>query len=94
MKKHLYRCLSLFLMTFVFIFPLENTTAFAQEQIIDAQGFSITPQLPDSAPEGATYVEVNDNIPYFTNEDITSTFTWVEFTQLDNLGRVGAANAV
>ena len=84
-------------MTFVIILPLENTSVFAQEQIIDAQGFSITPQLPASAPEvpeGATYVEINDNIPYFTNEDITSTSTWVEFTQLDELGRVGAANAV
>lgn len=79
------------------ILPINLTLIEAQEQLIDNSGYSITPEMPVSAPvvpEGETYIEINNNIPYFTNKDITATKPWVEFSQLDELGRVGAANAV
>lgn len=47
-----------------------------------------------SVPDGAAYVEVNDNVPLFTNEDISSTEAWDEYGELDSLKRVTAANAV
>lgn len=47
-----------------------------------------------SVPDGAAYVEVNSNIPLFTNEDIISTETWDEYGTTDSLGRVTVANAV
>lgn len=77
--------------------PLGIANTLVRDQVIDEYGYSRTPQLVSQAPqvaEGEYYVEVNNNIPYFTNEDITSTDPWIEFTQLDSLGRVGPANAV
>lgn len=49
---------------------------------------------PQDVPEGEAYVVVNDNVPYFTDEDITSTEAYAEYGPLDSLGRVTAANAV
>lgn len=49
---------------------------------------------PRSVPEGDTYVTVNNNIPYFTDADITSIEAYEEYGPLDSLGRVTAANAV
>lgn len=44
--------------------------------------------------EGDTYVVVNNNIPLFTNEDISTTDTYELYTELDELHRVGPANAL
>lgn len=84
----------------VFLFSILFTNNYfvkAENQIIDSSGFSITTQLPKSAPEvgkGELYVEVNDNKPYFTNNDLTIADPWIEFSQLDDYGRTGPANAV
>ena len=41
---------------------------------------------------GEPYVEVNDNVPYFTDEDLTTqAFEW--YSPLDGLGRCGTAYA-
>lgn len=96
-NTNVFHKLSIFFILTLLVFPVDHKSADANEQFIDSSGFSITPELPKSAPnvpEGETYVEINNNIPYFTNKDITATKTWVEFSQLDDLGRVGAANAV
>ncbi|MBG9977391.1 DNA/RNA non-specific endonuclease [Ruoffia tabacinasalis] len=96
-NKNVFHRLSIFFILTLLVFPVDHKSADANEQFIDSSGSSITPELPKSAPnvpEGETYVEINNNIPYFTNKDITATKTWVEFSQLDDLGRVGAANAV
>lgn len=85
------------LLLFLSMLGLMSTNVGAQEQVIDASGFSVTTQLPETAPkvpEGKHYVAVNNNIPYFTNEDITALDPWIEFTHLDAYGRVGAANAL
>ncbi|MFV8239224.1 DNA/RNA non-specific endonuclease [Aerococcus viridans] len=47
-----------------------------------------------TVPVGQTYIEINDNIPYFTDADITSTEAYESYGELDSLGRVTAANAV
>lgn len=80
----------------VFLSLMQPNTALTQEQMIDTSGFSISTQLPEVAPnvpEGKLYIEINDNKPYFTNKDISDSSPWIEFTNLDTLGRVGPANA-
>ncbi|HIR84410.1 MAG TPA: DNA/RNA non-specific endonuclease [Candidatus Galloscillospira excrementavium] len=49
---------------------------------------------PDSLPaySGEPYVEVNGNVPYFTEEDLT-TDAFEEYSPLDALGRCGVAFA-
>ena len=42
--------------------------------------------------EGKPYVEINNNIPYFTEKDYT-TKTFEKYSQWDNLGRSGVAYA-
>lgn len=44
------------------------------------------------AYEGAAYVEVNGNVPYFTEADYT-TESFESYSELDNLGRCGTAFA-
>ena len=46
--------------------------------------------LPEYA--GAAYVEINDNIPFFRETDITTT-AYEEYSPLDGLGRCGRAMA-
>lgn len=43
---------------------------------------------------GYTYVEINNNVPLFTNADLSSTEAWEDYGALDHLGRVTEANAV
>lgn len=49
--------------------------------------------IPD-VPEGETYVTVNNNIPYFTNADLTATEPYANYGALDHLGRVTVADAL
>ena len=64
-------------------------------------GCTATPHeavLPDSdlaglEYDGSEYIKVNDNIPEFT-EDELSTETHVEFSELDSLGRCGRVYAI
>lgn len=49
---------------------------------------------PQSVPSGNAYIAVNNNNPYFTNEDITSPEAYETYGALDSLGRVTVANAV
>ncbi|MGX7091500.1 DNA/RNA non-specific endonuclease [Hutsoniella sourekii] len=59
-------------------------------------GFSLNPELSGipQVPNDQTYVEVNGNIPYFNNQDVTATEPWISLSQQDHLGRTQAANAV
>lgn len=52
------------------------------------------PNSAPSVPSGETYVVVNDNVPYFNNEDISSTDVYHDNGAYDSLGRVTVANAV
>lgn len=52
------------------------------------------PSEPVKVPSGQSDVVVNDNIPYFSNKDITSTEAYHENGPFDYFGRVTAANAV
>lgn len=52
------------------------------------------PQQLPTLTVGQDYIELNGNVPYFTNADITNTDPWISFTDLDHLHRVGPANAV
>lgn len=46
-------------------------------------------------PSGKSYVEVNNNVPLFTNQELeNSTDAWELYGELDDLGRVTTAEAV
>ncbi|MDO4680025.1 MAG: DNA/RNA non-specific endonuclease [Aerococcus sp.] len=47
-----------------------------------------------NVPDGASFVKVNDNIPFFTNADLTQTDAYAHYGTLDHLGRVTTANAL
>lgn len=47
-----------------------------------------------SVPDGEKYVVINDNTPFFTDEDISSTEPWESYGELDEWYRVTPANAV
>lgn len=49
---------------------------------------------PAKIPSGKDVAIINNNIPYFSNEDITNTDAYHENGEFDSLGRVTAANAV
>lgn len=52
-------------------------------------------QNPPSVPDGQAYVEVNDNVPIFTDADLTNVEeSWERYSPLDDLGRVSEANAL
>ena len=57
-------------------------------------GETEAPTKPVEVPEGKEDINVNDNIPRFSNEDITSTEVYHKNGPLDSLGRVTVANAV
>ncbi|WP_161877700.1 DNA/RNA non-specific endonuclease [Alkalibacterium sp. MB6] len=52
------------------------------------------PNKPVEVPQGKEDVKVNNNIPFFSNEDISSTEVYHRNGSLDSLGRETAANAV
>ncbi|WP_170114394.1 DNA/RNA non-specific endonuclease [Streptohalobacillus salinus] len=52
------------------------------------------PTEPVSVPSGQESVVINDNIPLFSNADISSTDVYHRNGALDSLGRVTAANAI
>ena len=58
----------------------------------DSQGNSITVPAYDPNGDGSTIV--NNNEPYFTADDLSSTDTWYLFSDLDDYGRAGVSNAV
>lgn len=45
------------------------------------------------AYSGMPYVTVNDNEPFFTEEEMKTENTFLEFSELDSLGRVGVASS-
>lgn len=48
----------------------------------------------DDLPLGEDYIEINNNIPYFTNEELEVDEAFIDFSTLDYLGRVGEVNAL
>lgn len=57
-------------------------------------GETEAPNQPQEVPEDEEYLVINDNIPYFSNEDITSVDVFHENGPLDYSGRVTVANAL
>ena len=49
---------------------------------------------PDDLPIDSLYLEVNDNIPFFTNEELEVSEPFHTYADLDELGRVGVAEAL
>ena len=50
-----------------------------------------TPDIP--AYSGEDYIAVNDNIPFFTKDEKQNTAAFESYSELDPLGRCGAAYA-
>lgn len=49
---------------------------------------------PDDLPLDVDYIEINNNIPLFTNADLEIAEPYHSYEELDYLGRVGEANAL
>ena len=64
--------------------PTEDTSSVKSEQTFD---LSTIPEY-----NGSPYVEINDNIPYFSEDDYT-TKSFEKYSELDILGRSGVAYA-
>lgn len=67
-----------------------ETAAPAQDAAAPADPGSALSEIPEY--DGAPYVAVNDNIPFFTEEEIT-TDVFEDYSALDGLGRCGVAYA-
>lgn len=48
----------------------------------------------DDLPLNVDYIEINDNVPTFTTEELEITEAFFDFESLDELGRVGVADAL
>lgn len=48
----------------------------------------------DDLPLGEDYIELNNNIPIFTNDELEQVEPFFSFAALDDLGRIGVANAL
>lgn len=75
----------------------ESTKKTTKKSDVDVTDYSNTAVTVNGsaipAYSGTPYVEVNNNEPYFLDEEITNV-TYVTFSELDNLQRQGVANAV
>lgn len=49
---------------------------------------------PEDLPLDTVYIEVNENIPFFTNEELEVSESFHTYAPLDELGRVGTADAL
>ncbi|MCC5890700.1 MAG: DNA/RNA non-specific endonuclease [Alkalibacterium sp.] len=49
---------------------------------------------PDDLPLETLYIEINDNIPFFTNEELEVSEPFDSYEPKDQLGRVGVAEAL
>lgn len=78
--------------------PAETTVSNSQqtEQSAQTTVSQSATQVPDPADlpaySGKSYVTVNDNIPWFTEDDLTDV-SFETYSELDSLGRCGAAYA-
>ena len=59
----------------------------------ETDGETQSVSIPQYDGSSDVYV-VNDNTPYFTNDDLTVTSTYITLSELDDYGRAGQANAV
>lgn len=48
----------------------------------------------DELPIEDDYLVINDNIPFFTNEELMEIEPFADYAPIDNLGRVGVTNAL
>ncbi len=99
MKKLKMKKLIPFLLCFVMILSATASAAYADERTSDTDVALFLEDLEDfsyeEVPEyeGVPYVEVNENAPFFTEEELTTTASEV-YSELDDLGRCGTAYAV
>ena len=63
------------------------------DEEVEKQARNIHQQLPD-VPKDEAYVEINDNIPMFSNADLEDVGEWEEYSPLDDKNRVVEANAM
>ncbi len=63
----------------------------SQEANAEVLGYASVPGIPDYS--GSPYVELNGNVPEFTEEQKTSTSAYEFYSDLDSLGRCGVTHA-
>ena len=69
--------------------PVIETTTADTESEINIESVSLE-NIPEYS--GTPYVEINNNIPYFTEKDLT-TESYESYSELDSFGRCGVAMA-
>lgn len=80
---------------------LQDNNAVTQEQTENSNGDTSTEVSSSSsfnlssipAYSGEPYVAVNNNVPYFTDNDLAQTASFETYSDLDSLGRCGVAYA-
>lgn len=90
MKKHDLRYISILLLTVVMMVLSGCGAETDTEAYVENPGAVTAEEMPED--EGQTYVTVNDNVPEFDEEDFTEE-SFEEYSDLDELGRCGAAYA-
>lgn len=70
--------------------PVNTATPYPEEDVGSVSSTFDIKEIP--AYNGDPYVEVNDNLPFFTDEDMT-TKAFETYSDLDDLGRCGVAYA-
>ena len=70
---------------------IEDDTGVNTELVEDEPGRLILSDIPPYLAE--PYVEINNNIPFFTSEEKSVTDSFEKYSELDSLGRCGVAYA-
>lgn len=68
----------------------QAVSAGAQDTAVQPESVDTIAEVPEY--DGIPYVEINDNEPGFTEEELT-TVSYEEYSELDSLGRCGTAEA-
>ena len=68
----------------------DSTNQTDKDKAKKSSSFSLSDVPPYS---GSPYVEINDNIPFFSNKDKKRTDSFEKYSKLDSLGRCGTAYA-
>lgn len=68
----------------------ETTVSSAQEETTQAENYDSVQDVPEYS--GEPYVEINDNQPEFEEQELV-TVSYEEYSELDELGRCGEAEA-
>lgn len=71
-----------------------QANATSDSETLASEGFSSSIPSPDELPIDSDYIMINENIPFFSNQDLEISEPFFTNAELDDLGRVGIADAL